>query len=96
MPRTTVTPEPKSKHKTARARELARQAADRYFAALAAEIPYDHATGDVSLIDAVTNIQHALLEDGYPRRQGFEEGSAMDAGYLLGVEVGRRMAGGAR
>ena len=42
---------------TARAQQLAQTAADRYFAAIAAEIPFDTAPGDVDLISAVNEIQ---------------------------------------
>ncbi len=80
------------------ARQLAKQAADRYFAALAADLPFDTAPGDVNLVQSVTEIQDALMtERTAPDAEdtGFREDTAFRAGYLLGVEIGRRM-GGAR
>ena len=78
-----------SRTSTATAQALARKAADDYFAALAAEIPYDTAPGDVHLIDRVCDIQEAVLKAG--KRDG--QDAAFTAGYLLGVEIGRRLGG---
>lgn len=79
----------------ARAQRLAAEAAARYFAALAADIPYDVAPGEVNLIDACVSIQRAIIERADTSVNGYEEQASMQAGYLLGVEIGRRM-GGAR
>jgi hypothetical protein len=75
-----------------RAQQLAKDAADHYFAALTAEIPFDNAPGDVDLIDACNQIQDAINEDG----DKSDADSAMNAGYLLGIEIGRRLGGGGR
>lgn len=73
------------------AQEIAKDAADRYFADLASAIPY----GEVNLVDAVTKVQDALLSR-YPDDVAFaNEDAALRAGYILGVEIGRRI-GGAR
>ena len=74
--------------------QLAKDAADRYFAALASRIPFDSAPGDVDLISAVNDIHDAIMRER-PMTEGYREQAAMDAGYLLGIEIGRRM-GGAR
>ncbi len=70
--------------------EIAREAADRYFAALACEIPCDTAPGAVNLIEAANEIQDAINASS-DRQLGWETQSAMEAGYFLGVEVGRRL-----
>ena len=72
------------------AQRLAREAVDRYVAALNSEIPSE-APGEVNLIDAYTDIQEALLPEGADPNN--HEPSAMNAGYLLGIEIGRRMSG---
>ena len=85
---------------TAHARQLAETAAERYFGALAARIPFDTAPGDVDLIRAVCEIQEALTQRN-PNADPVQELAAnedteLQAGYLLGVAIGRRMAGGGR
>lgn len=82
---------------------LAREAADKYFAALAADLPFDTAPGDVNLVELCTQIHDAILRErqheadqGYRRPNVDNEDSAMRAGYLLGVEIGRRLSGGVR
>jgi hypothetical protein len=77
----------------ARAQQLARDAAARYVAALGQEIPYDVAPGDVNLIDAVVEIQD-VLAPASSHLEGSKEHAALNAGYLLGVEIGRRIGGG--
>lgn len=75
---------------------LARAAADAYFAALATQIPFDHAPGEVNLGDECTRIEMALDELGtFSKFEDERELIARRAGYLLGVEIGRRL-GGAR
>jgi hypothetical protein len=78
----------------AAARAHAAGAAARYFAALAGDLPYDIAPGNVALLDEAVKI-HYILEEA--RGEGDDHGfdSALRAGYLLGVEIGRRL-GGAR
>jgi hypothetical protein len=75
---------------------LAAEAADRYFAALVREIPFDTAPGDVNLINEAMEIQDQVLRED-PRAksdpQPAQEQAALTAGYLLGVEIGRRMGG---
>ena len=95
MPRTATLG---TRRNTKHAQQLAQRAADRYFAALAAEIPSDGAPADVSLVDVVCEIQDALLADSsvsYDKDDDRHD-AALNAGYLLGVEIGRRLAGGAR
>ena len=101
----TVLPSPKhaARRNTSRAQQLAQTAADRYFGAIAAEIPFDNAPGDVDLISAVNDIQDARLREskitgGSQITDVFDkrESAALHAGYLLGVEIGRRIAGGVR
>jgi hypothetical protein len=75
--------------------ELAKDAADRYFAALTSEIPFDAAPGDVDLIGAATAIMDAIVDRDGTAKLGWEMGSALNAGYLLGIEIGKRI-GGAR
>jgi hypothetical protein len=74
---------------TLKARKLAADAADRYFAALASEIPFDTAPGDVDLIAAVCEIEDAIR--GGPPTPGDDDDAKLHAGYLLGVEIGRRL-----
>jgi hypothetical protein len=81
---------------------IARDAAERYFAALASEIPFDTAPGDVDLIAAVNDIHDAIIDDDrfddpkdFEKHLQHRESAALHAGYLLGIEIGRRM-GGAR
>lgn len=78
--------------------QLAKDAADRYFDALASDLPFDVAPGKVNLVEACVAIQDALLNH---RPIGMnisedEQDAAMRAGYLLGVEMGRRLGGPAR
>lgn len=75
---------------------LAIAAADLYFAALAADLPYDTAPGNVKLVDHCNEIQTAIQRKAqleHPDRPEDAEDAAMRAGYLLGVEIGRRMGG---
>ena len=64
----------------------------------APHIPFDNAPGDVNLIDYVVEIHDAIKQERAPHnpQTDFSEDCALRAGYLLGVEIGRRMAGGAR
>jgi hypothetical protein len=89
-------------HTCTRAQALARDAADRYFAALVSEIPFDTAPGDVDLIAAFNDIQDTLLDgdsgpgktpDTFGQWTEQREQAAMHAGYLLGIEIGRRLGG---
>jgi hypothetical protein len=83
--------------RTSDPRALAREAADRYFTALASEIPCDAAPGDVNLIAHAVDIQ-AVIESTRSDEDIANDplDAALLAGYLLGIEVGRRLAGGAR
>jgi len=78
-------------------RAVAAAIADRYFAALAEDLPMDNAPGDVNLVYLATlildAIEHKRLDDGATTDTA---DSALRAGYLLGVQVGLRMRGGAR
>jgi hypothetical protein len=77
--------------------QIAREAADEYFDSLTAEVPCDGAPGAVNLVEAYTKIYDALAAE-MPHESAPTPGCddiAMHAGYLLGVEVGRRI-GGAR
>ena len=75
---------------------MARAAADRYFAALASDLPFDNAPGDVDLLTAASDI--AAVMEANARHEHTDHGvdSSLRAGYLLGVEIGKRIAGGAR
>jgi hypothetical protein len=75
---------------TSKARKLAADAADRYFRAIASEIPFDSAPGCVDLIAAANAINDAIVGDEPPDAND-EHDSKFDAGYLLGVEIGRRL-----
>ena len=66
---------------------MARQAVERYFAQLTHDVPSD--SGDVNLIDAAVEIERAIMRG---RRYKEDRASAAGlAGYLVGVEVGRRL-----
>ncbi len=83
---------PKTSTKTPQ--QLAKDAADRYIEALASELPCDTAPGGVDLINAVNHIQDAIEDqEGYQIKVGWEQQSALEAGYLLGFEMGRRLGG---
>jgi hypothetical protein len=74
-------------------KELAQQAADRYFDAIGTDLPFDTAPGDVNLLEAATEIADALRAfTKTPNAPDTVEDCALRAGYLLGVEVGRRLA----
>lgn len=74
-----------------KAQEIARRAADRYFAALAETIPsFDSAPGDVNLTAAVCDAQSALLA-GRDQTDENREDAALRAGWVVGFEFGRRM-----
>jgi hypothetical protein len=80
-----------TKSQTRTPAEIARLAADRYFDALAGGAHFDSAAREVSLIDACIEIQDALHPwNSDPDRVH----TALHAGYLLGVEIGRRMRNG--
>src|SRR5688572_17215151 len=82
-----------SEHRTAH--QLARTAAENYFTALAREIPYDNAPGEVLLIEAAIEIEIAVRRDREANRQVTDRrAESLEAGYLLGVEVGKRIGGG--
>jgi hypothetical protein len=75
--------------------QIAQDAAEAYFDALGAAVPCDGAPGDVNLVEAYTQIYDALaaeMEHGDAPAPGCDD-VAMHAGYLLGVEVGRRLGG---
>ena len=81
------------------ARQIAETAADRYFAALVADIPFDTAPGDVNLVNACNEVYVTLLK-GRPERTkdaeiaaDWREDAALRAGYLLGIAIGRRIGG---
>ncbi len=77
--------------------QFARYLADAYFDALASNIPSD-APGEVDLIIAATELSKLIAEidrDRYADPSDLREMSDLRAGYLLGVEIGRRL-GGAR
>jgi hypothetical protein len=84
------------KNRFIRAQQIARAAADKYFAALVADIPGDETPGGAThLIDAAINIESELIAT---RKQldaqsdhDVEREAALHAGYLLGVEIGRRI-----
>jgi hypothetical protein len=86
------------KHPTERARAFARKTADDYFAGLSREIPYDNAPGDVELVTACTLLEDILRQDD-PKGASDDPADirhfGLLAGYLLGIEIGRRL-GGAR
>ena len=75
-------------------RALAKQWAESYFEALGAEIPFDVPPGRVNLIEAVIEIE-GQLDIESPKHGDGDSDNAYNAGYLLGVEIGKRM-GGAR
>ena len=67
-----------------RARQLAREAADRYFTWLISEIPSDSSPGDVNLIEAVIDIEAAINEDDRERLAGWEDAAKLTAGVSPG------------
>ena len=74
------------------ARQLASQWAERYVEALASDIPFDTAPGDIDLIAGVLQVYDRLESDRVAH--GIPHGTkdtALRAGYLLGIEIGRRM-----
>lgn len=79
-----------------RARELARQAADEYLSVLPFASAADEALAEANLLLAVARIHDALVDDDAHRGIHEREDSARHAGYLLALEIGRRLAGGAR
>jgi hypothetical protein len=75
---------------------MAADAATRYFAALTETIPFDTAPGEVNLIAEVVAIQAAIEADRMrenARCHNDPQDTALRAGYVLGVEIGRRMRG---
>jgi hypothetical protein len=74
--------------------EIAEDIADRYFSALASEMPIDATPGDVSLIEEGCSLalEIAKLDPG---RSPDDFDAALRAGYLIGVAIGRRMGGAA-
>ena len=81
---------------TTRARQIAGEAADQYIEALASENPSDAALGEVNLLLAVARIHDALIEEDARRGIQDREDAARHAGYLLALEIAKRMAEGAR
>jgi hypothetical protein len=85
---------------TQTAQQLAEEAADAYFVALAGDLPSDNAPGDFSLLDQGLAIQDLIAESARHSHQRHGDASecphcSMVAGFVLGVAVGKRM-GGAR
>lgn len=76
-----------------RARQIAREAADEYIAALAADDASEAALVEANLILAVARIHDALIEEDARRGIRDREDAARHAGYILGLEIGRRLAG---
>jgi hypothetical protein len=78
-----------------RVRQIAREAADEYLAALASESPSDAALAEANLLLAISRIHDALVEEDARRGIDDREDAVRHAGYILALEIGRRMAGGA-
>ena len=78
--------------------QIAKEAADAYFAGLATEIPSDNAPGEISLFEYTDKIQDAILEAHNLERSdvfdehGWQIQSAKEAGWFLGLEIGKRLA----
>ena len=79
-----------------RVRQIAREAADRYIATLASQDPAEIALAETDLLLAVTRIHDALIEEDAERGIQDREDAARHAGFILALEIGRRMAGGAQ
>jgi hypothetical protein len=79
-----------------RVRQIAREAADEYLAAVASQNPSDAALAEANLLFAIARIHDALVEEDERRGIHDREEAARHAGYILALEIGRRMAGGAR
>lgn len=77
-------------------REIAEKAAERYFAALAGELPGSQAPGDVDLSAVLLEIEQAVEADRRTFIRNFDENerraASAQAGYLLGICIGRRLA----
>lgn len=76
--------------------QIAEDIADRYFAAVASDLPCDVAPGDVNLVEGAVKIAGRITQ--LDRRLGGDRetrdwDAALRGGYLLGVAVGRRMGG---
>ena len=85
-----------SERNPSRAREIARQAADEYLSALPFENAAAAGLAETNLLLAVARINDALVEEDVRRGIDDREGTARRAGYILALEIGRRMAGGTR
>ena len=72
---------------------MAQQAVEKYFAELTQGVPSDGT--DVNLVDVAVAIESALVKTDR-RYKNDRASAALKAGYLVGLEVGRRLAGGAR
>jgi hypothetical protein len=79
-----------------RAREIARQAADEYLSALPFENAATTGLAETNLLLAVARINDALVEEDVRRGIDDREGTARRAGYILALEIGKRMAAGKR
>jgi hypothetical protein len=78
-------------------RALAAAVADRYFAALEEDLPMDTAPDDIDLVYLASFIQDAIEHKRQAAGLATDtQDSALRAGYVLGVQIGLRMAGGAR
>jgi hypothetical protein len=77
-----------------KAQALAREAADDYFATIAGGVALDTSVPDPNLIDGFVLVADALVTEEHRQLGGYQEGAAMHAGFLLGVEFGRRLGGG--
>jgi hypothetical protein len=78
---------------TTRARQIACEAADEYITALAAENPSDTALIEANLLFAVVRIHDALIEEDERRGLHDRDDAARHAGYILALEIGKRLAG---
>lgn len=70
-------------------RAMAQKAVDAYFAALTNEVPSD--SGEVNLIDAAVKIEESSIMKSERRYKEDRTSAALQAGYLVGLEVGRRL-----
>ena len=78
--------------KTARVRQIARAAADQYIATLTSSNPAEIALAEADLLLAVARIHDALLEEDAERGVHDREDAARHAGYILALEIARRMS----
>jgi hypothetical protein len=77
--------------RTTRVRQIAREAADQYLATLSSDDSSDVALAEADLLLAVIRIHDALIEEDAQRGIHDREDAARHAGYILALEIGRRM-----